>query len=86
MTSLCTFLLLNEEVDLEKAKKVADSLTNSCESLMIRINDDREMVLCCTTIVPDARSLLPVLPYMMGLLGRAYEAFGKEYEAQSNTN
>ena len=79
MTSLYTLFKLNEAVDLEKAKQLAKDLSYEYDTLSIRINDDREMAIGCSTIIPDATSLMAVTPYMLAVVGKALEVFLTSY-------
>ena len=57
MTILYTAFKLNDSVDMDKAKDIARDLSSEYDTLLIRIKDDREMAVCCSTIVPDMKSL-----------------------------
>ena len=85
MTTLYAVYQLDECVDLEKAQAVAFMLSSSCEALSIQIKDTGEIILGCTTIIPDAKSLWAVTPYMMGFLDRALEALISQYEKDTET-
>ena len=80
MTSLYTLFKLNDSVDLEKAKQLAKDLSYEYDTISIRINDDREMAIGCSTIIPDATSLMAVIPYMLEAVGKALEVFLTSYE------
>ena len=84
-TTLYAVYELDESVDLEKAKAVAFLQSSSCWTLSIQVKDTRELIIGCTTIVPDAKSLWAVTPYMMGFLDRALEAFISQYEKDTET-
>ena len=79
MTSLYTLFILNDSVDLEKAKELAKDLSYEYDSISIRINDDREMAIGCSTIIPDATSLMAVTPHMLEVVGKALEVFLTSY-------
>ena len=79
MTSLYTLFKLNDSVDLEKAKELAKDLSYEYDSISIRINDDREIAIGCSTIIPDATSLMAVTPYMLEDVGKALEFFLTSY-------
>jgi hypothetical protein len=80
LTSLYTLFKLNDSVDLEKAKQLAKDLSYEYDTISIRINDDREMAIGCSTIIPDATSLMAVTPYMLEVVGKALEVFLTSYE------
>lgn len=80
MTSLYTLFKLNDSVDLEKAKQLAKDLSYEYDTISIRINDDREMAIICSTIISDAKSLMAVIPYMLEVVGKALEVFLTSYE------
>ena len=79
MTTLYAVYQLDECVDLEKARAVAFMLSSSCEALSIQIKDTGEITLGCTTIIPDAKSLWAVTPYMLEVVGKALEVFLTSY-------
>ena len=79
MTSLYTLFKLNDSVDLEKAKELAKDLSYEYDSISIRINDDREMAIGCSTIIPDATSLMAVIPYMLEVVSKVLEVFLTSY-------
>ena len=79
MTSLYTLFKLNDSVDLEKAKQLAKDLSYEYDTLSIRINDDREMAIGCSTIIPDATSLMAVTPYMLEVVNKALDVFLTSY-------
>ena len=79
MTSLYTIFKLNDSVDLDKAKELAKELSYEYDTITIRINDDREMAIGCSTIIPDATSLMAVTPYMLEVVGKALEVFLTSY-------
>ena len=79
MTSLYTLFKLNDSVDLEKAKQLAKDLSYEYDTISIRINDDREMAIICSTIISDAKSLMAVIPYMLEVVGKALEVFLTSY-------
>ena len=79
LTSLYTLFILNDSVDLEKAKQLAKDLSYEYDTISIRINDDREMAIGCSTIIPDATSLMAVIPYMLEVVGKALEVFLTSY-------
>ena len=79
MTSLYTLFILNDSVDLEKAKQLAKDLSYEYDTLSIRINDDREMAIGCSTIIPDATSLMAVSPYMLEVVNKALDVFLTSY-------
>ena len=54
-------------------------LSSSCEALSIQIKDTGEIILGCTTIIPDAKSLWAVTPYMMGMIIGAVETLSEKY-------
>ena len=85
VTTLYSVYQLDESVYLEKAKAVAFLQSSSCWSLSIQVKDTRELIIGCTTIIPDAKSLWAVTPYMMGFLDRALEAFISQYEKDTET-
>ena len=85
VTNLYAVYKLEDSVDLEKAKAVAFMLSSSIEILSIQIKDTREIILGCTTIIPDAKSLWTVTPYMIGFLERALELFTSKYEKDGET-
>lgn len=70
---------LVESVDLEKAREIAREMSCSCDNVFIKVNDDREMGVCCSTIIPDARSLWAVVPCMANIVTNATSAFFNEY-------
>ena len=80
MTSLYTLFILNDSVDLEKAKQLAKDLSYEYDTISIRINDDREMAIGCSTIIPDATSLMAVNPYMLEVVSKELEVFLTSYE------
>lgn len=80
MTSLYTLFKLNDSVDLEKAKQLAKDLSYEYDSISIRINDDREMAIICSTIIPDAKSLMAVIPYMLEVVNKGLDVFLTSYE------
>ena len=80
MTSLYTLFILNDSVNLEKAKELAKDLSYEYDTISIRINDDREMAIGCSTIIPDATSLMAVIPYMLEVVSKALEVFLTSYE------
>ena len=80
MTSLYTIFKLNDSVDLDKAKELAKELSYEYDTITIRINDDREMAIGCSTIIPDATSLMAVTPYMLEVVDKALEVFLTSYE------
>ena len=79
LTSLYTLFNLNDSVDLDKAKELAKDLSYEYDTISIRINDDREMAIGCSTIIPDATSLMAVTPYMLEVVGKALEVFLTSY-------
>ena len=79
MTSLYTLFILNDSVDLDKAKELAKDLSYEYDTLSIRINDDREMAIGCSTIIPDATSLMAVTPYMLEVVNKALDVFLTSY-------
>ena len=79
VTTLYAVYKLDECVDLEKARAVAFMLSSSCEALSIQIKDSGEIILGCTTIIPDAKSLWAVTPYMMGMIIGAVETLSEKY-------
>ena len=85
VTTLYAVYQLDECVDLEKARAVAFMLSSSCEALSIQIKDSGEIILGCTTIIPDAKSLWAVTPYMLGFLDKALELFTRQYEKDSDS-
>ena len=64
----------------EEAKQLAKDLSYVYDTISIRINDDREMAIGCSTIIPDATSLMAVIPYMLEVVGKALEVFLTSYE------
>lgn len=85
VTTLYAVYQLDECVDLEKARAVAFMLSSSCEALSIQIKDSGEIILGCTTIIPDAKSLWAVTPYMLGFLDKALELFTRQYEKDNDS-
>ena len=85
MTSLYTLFKLNDSVDLEKAKELAKELSYEYDSISIRINDDREMAIGSSTIIPDATSLMAVTPYMLVAVNKALDLFMTTYEKATLT-
>ena len=86
VTTLYSVYQLDDSVDLEKAKSIAFMLSSSCEALSIQIKDTREIILGCTTIIPDTKSLWAVTPYMIQFLVRAMDFFCKRYEKETTDN
>lgn len=86
VTTLYSVYQLDDSVDLEKAKSIAFILSSSCEALSIQIKDTREIILGCTTIIPDARSLWAVTPYMLQFLVNAMDFFCKKYDKEKKDN
>ena len=86
VTTLYSVYQLDDSVDLEKAKSIAFMLSSSCEALSIQVKDTREIILGCTTIIPDARSLWAVTPYMLPFLVRAMDIFCKKYDKEKKDN
>ena len=84
MTSLYTLFKLNDSVDLEKAKELAKDLSYEYDTISIRINDDREMAIICSTIIPDAKSLMAVIPYMLEVVNKGLDVFLTSYERAIN--
>ena len=79
MTSLYILFKLNDSVDLDKAKELAKDLSYEYDTISIRINDDREMAIGCSTIIPDATSLMAVTPYMLEVVNKALDVFLTSY-------
>jgi hypothetical protein len=77
---------LDDSVDLDTAKSIAFLLASSCEALSIQVKDTREIILGCTTIIPDTKSLWAVTPYMIQFLVRAMDIFCKRYEKEAKDN
>ena len=86
VTTLYSVYQLDDSVDIEKAKSIAFMLSSSCEALSIQIKDTREIILGCTTIIPDARSLWAVTPYMLQFLVNAMDFFCKKYDKEKKDN
>ena len=80
LTILYTAFKLNDSVDLDKAREVARNLSSEYDTLSIRIKDDREMAVCCSTIIPDMKSLWAVTPYLLEIVRNALDLFMNAYE------
>ena len=80
MTTLRSVFLLNDSVDLDRAREIAFFLNSSCETLSVYVNEDRTLVIGCTTIVPDMDSLWKVFQYLMTLISKALALFFDKYE------
>ena len=80
LTILYTAFKLNDSVDLDKAREVARDLSSEYDTLSIRIKDDRDMAVCCSTIVPDMKSLWAVTPYLLEIVRNALDLFMNAYE------
>ena len=85
MTILYTAFKLNDSVDLDKAREIARNLSSEYDTLLIRIKDDREMTVCCSTIVPDMKSLWAVTPYLLEIVRNALDLFMNAYEKDGET-
>ena len=83
-TTLYSAFTLSDSADIDKAREVASWVSSCCESISIGIQDNREIVIGCTTIVPDATSLMAVIPYMIGLISRALELMGERYRKETS--
>lgn len=85
LTILYTAFKLNDSVDLDKAREVARNLSSEYDTLLIRIKDDREMAVCCSTIVPDMKSLWAVTPFLLEIVRNALDLFMTTYERDGET-
>ena len=66
--TLVAGLDLEQDFDVELAKKVAENFNKDTIGLSIEINDNREMGIACFSIAVTCHALKEILPYMAAYL------------------